>query len=172
MKYWILLIFTNLLIHNLQGQVVLTTQVINSGGSFFEDGEMKLSANIGEMTAVHSTFVPSLIVTNGVLQPLKHIRALGGDTSTGYIKVYPTLLEGNKIFIELLLSGKSNIKVRLLTSLGQYLGYWQFKELEHLVQETIYLPVMARGTYYLEITIAESPANSFYERKTFKIVKK
>lgn len=160
-----------LFFHAANAQVMLSTQASNSGGSYFEDGDIKVTANIGEMTAVHSIFIPNLIVTNGVLQPLKSIRPNNNNLKPGTFKVYPTLLQGNTVTVEAQLVNKSHLKIRLVNGVGQTLKAWQFNEVEDLVVEPMQMPALLRGHYFMEVFLID-PLNGLpYDKKSFKIQK-
>lgn len=168
-----LMLIVLLLLGQLAGaQVMLNTQASNCGGSFYEDDEIKISANIGEMTAVHTIFITDLIVSNGVLQPLRSIGPRYNNQTPGFFKIYPTVLEGRTVFIESLLSQRSNMKIRLLNQLGQLHRQWQFSALEDLITESVELPDLAKGHYILEILFTDAMTGLPYDRKAVKIQKR
>ncbi len=156
------------LCRSLPAQVKLSTLTTNAGGNSFIGKDINLEWSIGDMVVVNTSFVSSIIVSKGVLQPQRF--RIYSPTTELALKVYPTLTTDNSVQLTGRLLHPSVIKVRILNSTGQLISSFPLVILASLVNEKIMIPDHYKGSLFIEVS-GKMEGGIEINKKTFRIQK-
>lgn len=152
-------------------QIQLSTKTINATGAQFKNDNYSIDYSIGELTVIQTAFTPGIVITAGLLQPTRWILTNSNNTSIDYIKVLPTFVQGNTIYLEMTLAKNKHLDLRLINVLGQQLAFWKFTDQEDFIRHSLQLPILMRGSYFLELWIIDPNQADNTEKKLIRIQK-
>lgn len=130
-------------------QSVGPTTINAAGGSTTISGNT-YEYSIGEMTAVHTASAGSIIVTHGILQPMKSTTGIKDLSLNGFASVYPNPTQ-NSIYLKPSFAGKTELEYRLTDVLGKILQTKKILLLAGNEVQDIDLSAFASGSYFLDV---------------------
>lgn len=151
-------------------QTSFNTLTLNTGGSFYESSDYKISSNIGEMSLVNTFFTPDFILSNGVLQPLISTKNIKPISPNFALKLYPTIVNTNNVFIESNNSKTGFYFIKVFTTLGQLQTTKTLPVDKENYKSLLNLENISAGNYFIEVTYKTDDGIAIIN-KTFRIQK-
>lgn len=134
-------------------KVKLSTLTLNAGGDFFSNETFKVTSSIGEMAAVHTVISPNFILSNGVLQP-PVTQTTAGNNNPYSLNIYPTLTNGNFIYLDAAVSTMAMCNVKIYSITGQVVATYSISVNPIVRKREIPLTLLSRGEYFVELTLS------------------
>jgi len=171
MKRSILLILVALVLAvNGHAQVSLGPSTVNCGGGYHVLDYDEYEWSIGEMTMVTTFTNPSIVVTQGVLQPFDIFITGVGNTTVlnGQIKVFPNPAN-SEVNLQYTAPADGTLSYSLLDMDGKLIKSNTAGVVSGTTTEQINVSELACATYMLEVTV--NHGNSASEKTSYKIQK-
>lgn len=167
----VLLLFGAIGCLGVKSQVVLSTSALNAGGSFQRFDDFSLTSSIGEMACINTSFIADYIFSGGVLQP--PIRRSFYDSSLSavdFMRLYPTLLNGNSVFLESRSNSSLNGNIAVYNISGQLIHRLSVNIPSGAAKTGISIPFTNPGEYLIEVLLTGGQSPLPY-RSVFKVLK-
>ncbi len=133
----------------------LAQQTLNASGQSVNVHGMTFDYSIGEMTLVHSASSPSLIITQGLLQPVYGGKGNTINSNADVIRVYPNPTT-NEVFVDFTMPVDGFYTLQLYDALGKVLDKQNGAFTIGINKVRISLASFASGSYYLLLQLNNS----------------
>jgi hypothetical protein len=154
-----------------KAQYLLFTNTCNSGGYFYQNEKYKLSNNIGEMSLVNILIRPQIMITHGVLQPLRMRTTMENYNGPMSVRLYPTIITKNLFYLETKTTNPINIMIRIFSIDGKLISQENIPAVQGVSQNMILASRLNSGFYIAEVLITKTNTLDGAFKKSYKIFK-
>jgi hypothetical protein len=142
-------------------QMKIYSAAINASGSSSKNSSMKLSWSVAEMSMVHTVTKPTIVVSWGILQPVKQNKITPTEFPQELIKIFPTLPE-NHINVTSNIPEAGSLYISILNIQGKVIGIVKNEVPEGKVNIQVPVQNLGKGFYFLKVEFMQSSGQKKY----------